>query len=313
MTQTNYLTSYSSFFSSGLLAQHKPRLERRGTFSSDSSGAWDESLSRSSSPGPLPDDSDMEVDSKEFTSNSAARRSVTPTPHSLDDAEGTPTPVRSQHLDKTSPQSNSSSSTQSSAQPQAPRLRRRRSSTTLGTNPMTAIRSPARSAGNALHVQRARSGSVNSDAVTVYSGSAASMAATEGTSLVGRMRSGSCSSVKSLPSPAVGNQAGGASFRPRRVARRVHTNPPPAPLAPPPTTPLPDLPPLPSPLPTASSHSTDKAKLRPANLNLASSAQAPSNPLKSPAATSARARGLSVSNSALGGAENRIDEEIKEN
>ena len=213
MTQTNYLTSYSSFFSSGLLAQHKPRLERRGTFSSDSSGAWDESLSRSSSPGPLPDDSDMEVDSKEFTSNSAARRSVTPTPHSLDDAEGTPTPVRSRHLDKTSPQSNSSSSTQSSAQPQAPRLRRRRSSTTLGTNPMTAIRSPARSAGNALHVQRARSGSVNSDAVTVYSGSAASMAAMEGTSLVGRMRSGSCSSVKSLPSPAVGNQAGGASFR----------------------------------------------------------------------------------------------------
>ncbi|KAF8885063.1 hypothetical protein CPB84DRAFT_1788623 [Gymnopilus junonius] len=311
MTQTTYLTSYSSFFSSGLLAQPAPRGQRRGTFSSDNSEPWDEGVSspsRSSSPMPLPDDSDMEVDANELSPNSNARRSATPTPRSLDDMQRMPTPTG-----KAPPQSARSAVQPSSQQPQAPRLRRRRSSSTLGTNPMTVIRSPARSAGNALHLQRARSGSINNDTITIYGGSAMGMVATESTSMVGRIRSGSLSSVKSLPSPAVGGQVSVTAFRPRRAARRVHTNPPPAPLAPPPNTPLPALPPLPSPLPTASSHLPDEPKLRPADLNLKSAAQSPSNPLKSPAPTSARARGLSVSNSALDGAENRIDEEMKEN
>ncbi|PPQ82879.1 hypothetical protein CVT25_009698 [Psilocybe cyanescens] len=351
MSQATF-TSYSSFFSSGLLAQSgNPRLQRRGTFNSDISEPWDDELSdsyataspsRPSSPVPLPEDSAMDIDSTDSIS-SPMRRSATPTPRSHGDSQGQTTPVPGAHATSKSSLSISRSAQQvpsplPTPTPQQPRLRRRRSSLTqAATSPMNAIRGPARAAENALHLQkqlpaasRSRSGSVGADMMSLYGGMGA---ATEGTSIVvGRMRSGSCSSVISLPAPASAgvnppvsrytnisvthSRVTGLTTislnRPRRAVRRVHTTPMPALLAPPPNAPLPALPPTPA--------GNGPTKLRPANTNLTSAAQASSpsslltNGLKSPATyTSARARGLSVSNSALDGAKNRIDEEMKEN
>lgn len=129
-------------------------------------------------------------------------------------------------------------------QGQRPRLRKRRSSVNIGTSPMNAIKSPQRNAGNALHVQqrlpplpttgsmgRSRSGSLSflgwgapSTAETCDVPNAAS----QNTSLFGRMRSGS-----------IGTSSITSMFRPRRAARRLVSVP--APL-PPPTAPLPALP-----------------------------------------------------------------------
>ena len=101
----------------------------------------------------------------------------------------------------------------------------------------------------------------------------------------------------------------------------------PALRAPPPTAPLPALPLVG--IPQQPQHQPQQ--LRPSNLNLATihtalsmantsaggagAASPTAGPLKSPGLlqTSARARGLSVSNSNLGGDENRIEEEMKEN
>lgn len=88
----------------------------------------------------------------------------------------------------------------------------------------------------------------------------------------------------------------------RRPLRRLHISALQAPLAPPPTIPLPALP---------SAH-PDQQRFRPTNINTRITyTKVPSS---SPAsATSARARGLSVSSSALDGDANKIDEEMKEN
>lgn len=123
------------------------------------------------------------------------------------------------------------------AQSGQPKLRRRRSSLTLGTSPMNVIKSPSRSVGSALQLQRhlyaspgrARSGSTSSiisigEEVHQTSNNIAS----ESTSLFGRMRSGSI----------------GSALKSRRTIRRV-----PGPSCPPPSAPLPPLPPL-SALPT---------------------------------------------------------------
>ncbi|KAH9479156.1 hypothetical protein JR316_0007741 [Psilocybe cubensis] len=327
-TNTNAFTSYSPFFSSGLLAQStNPRLQRRGTFNSDISEPWDDELSdsyRSSSPGPADSLMDTDPDADANTAADAAntslsRRSATPTPRS--NGESLSISPNAPH---------SLASPLPTPTQQQPRLRRRRSSLTqAATSPMNAIRGPARAAENALHLQkqlpvpsRARSGSVGADTtMSLYTG-------LDGTTtiVVGRMRSGSCSSVLSLPTPVsaahlVPSSSSSASrytnvsitrsratglttislHRPRRAVRRGAPIPVPALLAPPPTAPLPALPPTPA--------GHGPAKLRPANVNPSAG-----NTMKSPAArTSARARGLSVSSSALGGAENRIDEEMKEN
>jgi len=217
---TNAFTTYSPFFSSGLLAAYgsRPNPARRQTFSSDISEPWDDSTdsdspSRPSSPIPLPDDSVMDVDVAGLLSGVAnnMRRSVTPTPRSEEDDEQT-TPVPSPQSMKVvaaSPQAQSSSQGDSSR----PRLRKRRSSLTQAASPMAGIRSPTRSAGNAFHLQmqipnpsRARSGSVGGEAMGLY-GSLSGMGmgmgmATQGTSLFGRMRSGSCSSVNPLTGTA---------------------------------------------------------------------------------------------------------------
>ncbi|KAF4611179.1 hypothetical protein D9613_007280 [Agrocybe pediades] len=309
----NPFTSYSPFFSSGLLAHHTAYPgKRRGTFNSDVSEPWDSGVSddeesnnyesspsRPSSPVAYLDNSVLDVEMSEFIHTPEGRRSATPTPQTIQSSPESSTPLASA-------KSNMQSSTiVKNAAQQMPRLRRRRSSLTQGTSPMASIRSPARSAVNAMHLQkqiplvsRSRSGSVGTDAMGMLS------IATDGTSLVGRMRSGSCSSVTSLPNPPTqGSVAPVGASRPRRVPRRKPVQ---APAAPPPNTPLPALP------PTASS----QTRLRPsANLNInlqqvnaAASAAVPS--LKSPTVskTSARARGLSVSKSGLDGAENRIAE-----
>lgn len=195
----NPFTSYSPFFSSGLLAQHTAGSnKRRGTFNSDISEPWDSdddgnstayasSPSRPSSPAAFQDVSVVDIEMGEFVTTPNARRSATPTPQFS-------TPVQA-------PKPTAQSGPKAVLQP-VPRLRRRRSSLTQGTSPMVSIRSPARSAVNAMHLQkqlplvsRSRSGSVGSEALGMLS------IATETTSMVGRMRSGSCSSVTSLPNP----------------------------------------------------------------------------------------------------------------
>ncbi|KAF9483074.1 hypothetical protein BDN70DRAFT_360516 [Pholiota conissans] len=347
-------TSYSSFFSSGLLAPHTPRrCERRGTFSSDTSEGYVESdsappsPSQPSSPGMLlPEEhaTPMDIDMADFAisrkDKDMERRSATPTPHTLI-RDGSTTPMQSPRLGKATPlrphtQSHLPMQTdapqpqpqpQAQAQAQQPRLRRRRSSLTQGTSPMGAIRSPTRAAGAALQVQKAvsrgRSGSLGGDVSVMTAGagggyhtrSSTAGVATEATSLVGRMRSGSCSNVGGPPSS--GASVSPTNVRPRRALRRILTTPVPGIRAPPPTTPLPALPPVPSAPHSASFHQLQHQP-RSTKINFGpETTGAPSSPpgasTKPTGYTSARARGLSVSSSTLSGEENRIDEDMKEN
>ena len=217
----NPLNSYSSFFSSGLLAPHTPRLQRRDTVSSDlsswESDAADDSFSLSSpspsSPIALPDEeSMMDVDMSEFVASmlrrnrESDRRSATPTlsMQQRQGEEGQTTPmqqspqsikgavVSSIPMTTTTTTTTATTTTTTTAHP---RLRRRRSSLTQATSPMNAIRSPTRAAGNALHhhlqivptaTSRSRSGSLSVAGDAMGAG-------TYSSSLVGRMRSGSCS------------------------------------------------------------------------------------------------------------------------
>ena len=175
------MSLYSSFFSSGLLAPHTPRCRARNAFDSDISEPWDDSEcspSCPSSPIPLPDDCAMELDaySGVKVADPETRRSVTPTPQSRQT-----TPVAS-------PQA-----VRGGSRDVRPRLRRRRSSLTQATSPIRAMRSPTRAAENAFNLQRSRtrSGSLRGDIMGHL--------ATEETSLVGRLRSGSCSNVTAAP------------------------------------------------------------------------------------------------------------------
>ncbi|KAF8159198.1 hypothetical protein B0H34DRAFT_796487 [Crassisporium funariophilum] len=289
MTQTTCRFEYSPFFSSGLLAPHTPRKNL------NASSSWDDCSdailpSQPSSPMSILDDSLMEIDMTQFIHDNS-RRSATPTPQT--------TPMQSPQAVKAK-----------TATPQqtlmAPRLRRRRSSLTQATSPMNAIRSPARTAGNALHLQRqlcttagpasprARSGSVSSGEGMATSRYGNISVASDSTSLIGRLRSGSVGSPPAAP----------VAFRHRRGVRRLHTAPLSAPAAPPPTAPLPALP-------------SEHQQLRPSNVNSPalgwSVLDAPTKTPSVPSTSSARARGLSVSSSTLGGEEHRIDEDMKEN
>jgi hypothetical protein len=201
------MTTYSAFFSSGLLAPHHayftsassafPRTptKQRGEnyLSPGAMMTATPSPARPSSPLPIPDDSDvefgfdMDVDQKEKDRDN----DVTPT----QTHRGTLTSSSNIHLPKQQPQ---------------PRLRKRRSSITLAASPMNAIRSPARMAGAALQLQRhlppagglgarSRSGSlVQSGELEPdlrVGGNGMRNVACESTSLVGRMRSGSVGSL----------------------------------------------------------------------------------------------------------------------
>ncbi|KAF9445853.1 hypothetical protein P691DRAFT_805071 [Macrolepiota fuliginosa MF-IS2] len=223
-------STYSAFFSSGLLAP--PNLYPKSARSPPSSpGLLPSSpglitsspgITRDPSPAPIGDDSDVEDLDIEMDTEGA--RAPTPTPSSVGG------------------RSRSGSIASTVQQDQKPRLRKRRSSLNVATSPMNAIKSPQRNAGNALHLQqrlpllptgsigRSRSGSLSFlgfGAPPVDGGDAPNVAP-QGTSLLGRMRSGS-----------VGGTSITNLFRPRRAARRLATVPAPAP---PPTAPLPAIP-----------------------------------------------------------------------
>ncbi|KAG9224269.1 hypothetical protein CCMSSC00406_0004768 [Pleurotus cornucopiae] len=202
------MASYSAFFSSGLLAPYQ-------AYTSATASSFDMSPIRPASPLPGAD----------------IERSSTPTPSSHRNSSDLPL------IDEDAAMPSTTHSPQSSA---APRLRRRRSSLTVGMSPMNTIKSPQRNAGAAMRFahhsisisspSRSRSGSIGAGNGSSMGGIAADLfgVASQGTSLVGRMRSGSV----------------GGALRPRRALRRGLTNFVPA-AAPPPSAPLPPLPLLP--------------------------------------------------------------------
>ncbi|KAI0762109.1 hypothetical protein BD413DRAFT_616605 [Trametes elegans] len=204
-------TFYSSFFSSGLLAQHSPR----------------PLTPRPSSPTtPRPPLASLASDD------------TTPTaPAAADD-------VFSAHEEsQVLPSISVPPSTTPAESDSRPRLRRRRSSLAGAASPLTTMKSSAPMRQVAASVQRqnltlrARAGSdasilSNATASSVSSFGAAGPENTASSKpqrpgLMGRLRSGSL---------------GTALLRPRRGLRRAAAPPMPAP--PPPTAPLPDLPPL---------------------------------------------------------------------
>jgi len=146
------MATYSAFFSSGLLAPCHYSQSRAHTPAPSSP------IIIPSSPG-----DPIDIDRS------------TPTPSNLVDINGQTTPNAS-HLNVPTAD--------------RPRLRKRRSSVTIGVSPMNAIKSPIRNAGAALHraingpmsPNRSRSGSLNSDLFS---------AAPQGSGTVGRKRSAS--------------------------------------------------------------------------------------------------------------------------
>lgn len=191
MAQTTLRLEYSAFFSSGLLAQHTPQKKKLTGNSSFSWESWDARLdhhspSQPSSPIPIPDESLMDIDVASYDD-----RSVTPTPR-IKIPMQSPQPVKMQTL--------------------SPKLRKRRSSLTLATSPMNNIRSPARAANNALHLQRqlytaigpasprSRSGSLAGEDASASRFGNAGVASSEN-SLGGRLRSGSFGCSLQVPPP----------------------------------------------------------------------------------------------------------------
>ncbi|KAJ3493273.1 hypothetical protein NMY22_g20232 [Coprinellus aureogranulatus] len=145
------MTAYSAFFSSGLLAPRSSMDIPPKTPSKDKSASTTLAPRRDSSPirpaSPLPSaysdvdsksDSDVDMDGE-----SDFAREATPTQHSVSAALAQQTQPASKPIP---------TGTQ-------PRLRKRRSSLTLGTSPITAIRGPTRNAGAALQLQRHLMGS----------------------------------------------------------------------------------------------------------------------------------------------------------
>ncbi|PPR05238.1 hypothetical protein CVT24_010343 [Panaeolus cyanescens] len=335
--------AYSPFFSSGLLAPHTPRrrtiswdefssqaFTKPSTLSTTTSSSPPDSLapSRNSSPcrpsSPrhdsmaLDEDAAMDVDAVELRSIQKTRaqeiddrRSLTPTPQT----HGPANSGAGSHLRIPAPKISADTASPNPNAQNTPRLRRRRSSLTQATSPMNAIKSPARAAGSALLLQMQLAGvTTNPGLITrARSGSltGAVVAATEGSSLMGRLRSGSCSNVNSTAILASASSTSAvsrveppkAAFRPRRGVRgRVVTLPIPAP-SPPPNAPLPALP--------QDAKAQVSSDLLPSLDSVPSAGTAiPTTPTASKSATrtSARARGLSVSNSALDGDENTIEE-----
>ncbi|TEB20795.1 hypothetical protein FA13DRAFT_1800623 [Coprinellus micaceus] len=302
------MTAYSAFFSSGLLAPRSsldifPNTPSKGR--SPTSGFptpyGDSSPIRPVSPLPP---TQSEPDEMDIESSSVFARESTPTQHSVSAAlaqhhRSTSTVSISS---TTSNASNSGNGSGSQAQPRT--LRKRRSSLTLGTSPLTAIRSPTRNVGAALQLQRhlgsrSRSGSVTGpidDTFPVHNVHGIGMGvATEATSLMGRLRSGSVgSSLHYNGSPPVRGT--------RRHVRRTTSVPAPVP---PPSAPLPALPPLP-PLPMGagafqkSAGAVSRTPFSFQNKDVPGSAGVPTS-------IKGRARGLSIASVA------RIEEDVKEN
>ncbi|KAL0569050.1 hypothetical protein V5O48_012919 [Marasmius crinis-equi] len=191
-------TGYSDFFSSGLLAPPVPYTRPRYDSTSSTMSTMS-TISNSTVTTTISDalDDASDIEDNVFSSNRA--RGTTPTP--------------------------------ANQPPKSPKrtLRKRKSSLSVSTSPLTSLRSPNRAAENALSFQRhlqgtpsrARSGSINS-------------VATESTSMLGRISS----TVGGRPRSG----SLGTALRSRqRSIRSLPNNP-----LPPPTAPLPPLPPLPS-------------------------------------------------------------------
>lgn len=166
------MASYSAFFSSGLLAPqlvYKPSTMDSDTIFND---YYD------SPPSPLPafdDVSDVEME-----------RSITPTsssPMLASSSQTTAFPT-------------TSTSQAAPVQAAMPRTRKRRSSLTVATSPViNSIKSPTRSAGTALQFQRFLQASPSRTRSGSVGGESFNNTATEQTSLMGRMRSGSVGTV----------------------------------------------------------------------------------------------------------------------
>lgn len=182
-------TAYSAFFSSGLLAP--PQLYPKSARTPPSSpGLLPSSPGLVPSPrsaSPVADDSDIE----DFDINmdtDEPRRFPTPTPSSVGGRSRSGSVV---------------SVAQHAQQAQKPRLRRRRSSINVGTSPMNVIKSPQRNAGSALQLQQRLSGSIGRSRggslsflglgppSTEPNSQNGQNVASQSTSLLGRMRSGS--------------------------------------------------------------------------------------------------------------------------
>jgi hypothetical protein len=197
---------YSALFSAGLLAPSAfglgdlpktPSRERahKGSSSSLHIPIGDSSPIRPVSPLPRArsggsesdTDTDIDLSDADHDMDTDVKRDITPTQQSVARARA---------------------GSGSSGNGTMPRLRRRRSSLTVATSPMNVIRSPIRTAGNALHLQmaisRSRSGSLATspptESVFNFFGGGQNEAS-HGTSLMGRLRSGSVGAALSHSRP----------------------------------------------------------------------------------------------------------------
>ena len=266
------VSSYSSFFSSGLLAPPVTIHSRKDLpthLSPDDEEMVDASprmtgLSPAapSSPMAIPDDSDIdtEVNASDRVTPTRDDRSRTLSYTSGRKFELSPLRIDMEITgdDLASPNvaginANAGSHTghnqrtpRSPSQPPCGRRRRRRSSLAGATSPMCAIKSPSRSIGHALELQRLLASPIRTRSNSLSLAAAATdMLAGTGTNteqntFLTRLRSGSTSSYRLVPLLCrFSCLCADFSSSRRRTLRRVSMVPP----APPPSAPLPDLPP----------------------------------------------------------------------
>ena len=195
------MATYSAFFSSGLLAPRNDYTlpKTPGKDGSLPTAYGDSSPIRPVSPLPPHSDSDTDTDD-DMDTDYASQRESTPTQRSVSCSL-----AASAH----SGSAKSTGGAPAGGPGGAPTrtLRKRRSSLTLGTSPITSIRSPSRNAGAALQFQRhlsmapgnrSRSGSMTNDGAGYPSFGSIGLGnavASEGTSLMGRLRSGSTMNI----------------------------------------------------------------------------------------------------------------------
>lgn len=264
------VSSYSSFFSSGLLAPPVTIHSRKDLpthISPDDEEMVDASprmkgLSPAapSSPMAIPDDSDIETefnisdrvtptrDDRSRTLSYACGRKLELSPLRID-MEIAGVSLASPNVADMGAGSHTGQNqktTRSPSQPPCGRRRRRRSSLAGTTSPMCAIKSPSRSIGHALELQRllASPNRTRSNSLSLAAAATDMLAgmgtSTEQNTFLTRLRSGSVSSYRLVPLFCWSSRlCADFALSRRRTLRRVSMVPP----APPPSAPLPDLPP----------------------------------------------------------------------
>ena len=266
------VSSYSSFFSSGLLAPPVTIYSRK-EFPTHVSPDDEEMVDASprmkglspaapSSPMAIPDDSDIETgfnisdrvtptrDDRSRTLSYASGRKLELSPLRIDmeiTGVGFASPnVADNNASAGSHTGQNQRTTRSPSQPPCGRRRRRRSSLASAASPMCAIKSPSRSIGHALELQRllASPNRTRSNSLSLAAAATDMLAGigtnTEQNTFLTRLRSGSVSSYRLVSLLCWSSRlcADYSSSR-RRTLRRVSVVPP----APPPSAPLPELPP----------------------------------------------------------------------